>query len=317
MKIYPFALFIVVLFSCKQPTKTHSTASTLTQLSPAELHKTPFQSHLDGSKRHYYVYLPKGYRSNDSFQWPVMMFLHGNGERGDGNEQLDFVMTHGPLYEAWIQKRDLPFIMVVPQLPMFGMDQNTASYLSKRQEGSFPKRLDKGTPKRFAPFETNTTMEGNPSNDDFPYEGPGPILGWEKIEKDLLFLLDSVRQHYRTDPSKYYLTGLSYGGFGTWYMASKHPTLFAAISPVVGWGHPDLMDSIAAHQIPVWAFAGGRDGTIKPEYFYSGLNKLESLGHRNVRFTNHEDMNHDAWTRIYGGQDLYNWMLTHKKDSTQ
>jgi predicted peptidase len=92
-------------------------------------------------------------------------------------------------------------------------------------------------------------------------------------------------------------------------MASKHPQLFSAIIPVVGWGHPDLMKPIAQHRIPVWAFAGGRDQVVQLQFFYAGLNKLESLGHDNVRFTVHEDMSHDAWTRVYASTDIYEWML--------
>jgi hypothetical protein len=43
----------------------------------------------------------------------------GNGERGDGKADLDYVLTHGPLFEAWVQRRDLPFVMIAPQLPLF------------------------------------------------------------------------------------------------------------------------------------------------------------------------------------------------------
>jgi predicted peptidase len=92
-------------------------------------------------------------------------------------------------------------------------------------------------------------------------------------------------------------------------MASKHTERFAAIAPVVGWGHPSLMKPIAKHQLPVWQFAGGRDSAVNIKYFYAGLTQLEHLGHNNVRFTVHEDKAHDAWTRVYAGDDLYNWFL--------
>src|SRR5690606_41947331 len=102
----------------------------------------------------------------------------------------------------------------------------------------------------------------------------------------------------------------SYGGFGTWYMAGKHPERFAAICPVVGWGHPALMEPIAKAKLPVWVFAGGRDGAVLAKDFYEGVNTLESLGHHNVRFTIHEDMGHDVWKRVYSGDDVYNWLLS-------
>ena len=52
-----------------------------------------------------------------------MLFLHGDGERGDGKGELDYVLVHGPLFEAWCQRRDLPFIIISPQLPMFGQGE--------------------------------------------------------------------------------------------------------------------------------------------------------------------------------------------------
>jgi hypothetical protein len=60
----------------------------------------------------------------------------------------------------------------------------------------------------------------------------------------------------------------------------------------------------------VWCFAGGRDPVVRPPYFYPVLNELERAGATEVRFTNHEDMGHLAWVRIYEGADLYEWMLT-------
>ncbi len=137
--------------------------------------------------------------------------------------------------------------------------------------------------------------------------------GWERSEQDLLTMIDQVMDEYNGDSKRLYLTGLSYGGFGTWYMASKHPNLFAAINPVVGWGHPNLMPPIAEAKIPVWAFAGGRDYVVQTQYFFEGLNKLEELGHDDVRFTIHEEMNHDAWRRVYGGEDIYDWFLEFEK----
>jgi predicted peptidase len=57
----------------------------------------------------YLLYLPKDYEQKKS--WPVILFLHGSGERGDN---LDLVKTHGPpkLIEAGKQ---FPFIVVSPQ----------------------------------------------------------------------------------------------------------------------------------------------------------------------------------------------------------
>ncbi len=94
-----------------------------TEPSSEQLLRLSYQSQIDNEQREYFVYLPKGYHSHSGKKWPVMLFLHGNGERGNGKSELDYVVTHGPLYEAWIQKKDLPFIIISPQLHMFDMDK--------------------------------------------------------------------------------------------------------------------------------------------------------------------------------------------------
>lgn len=277
--------------------------------SEPELLRLKYRSDVDNSHRAFFVYLPKNYRSENKKQWPVMLFLHGNGERGNGNDELGHVLKHGPLYEAWIQKKDLPFIIIAPQLHMFDFDKQGIDYIDNRSNASIPKRLKQGTPQRPLPFATSGRLTGvsefNMSNQDTLFPN-----GWEQVENDLIAMLNRVQSEYRIDKSKTYLTGLSYGGVGTWYLASQHPQRFAAIAPVVGWGHPLLMPNIAKHKLPIWAFAGGRDSAVEVKYFYHGLNQLEKLGHK-VRFTVHEDMGHDAWVRVYQGQDIYDWLLQH------
>lgn len=279
--------------------------------SPPTLQRISYQSVADLSERQFLLYLPKGFEDEPDKKWPVMLFLHGNGERGNGTTELDFVLTHGPLYEVWIQKRELPFIILGPQLQMFGMDKQ-AKYLANRSLDQLPQAFEDSIPERAPKWKSEMQMNGDLSSDDYPIAGTGPPAGWEMVEKDLLSMLDLVEEEYRGDQDRIYLTGLSYGGFGTWYMASKYPEKFAAISPVVGWGHIDLMGPLAQHKIPIWCFAGGRDQAVVLKYFYPGLNELERLGHE-VRFTIEADMAHDAWKRVYEGRDLYDWFLTHHK----
>jgi pimeloyl-ACP methyl ester carboxylesterase len=265
------------------------------------------------AERDHYLYLPAGHATSTEQRWPVILFLHGNGERGDAKADLDYLLKNGPLYEAWIQKRDLPFIIIAPQLPMYGQDER-AAYLKNRRREEIPMRLDQGVPERPTEFATPQPMTGAVSEElpatTTPY---GPPMGWPELEADLLNMLDDALQNQRGDAARQYLTGLSYGGFGTWHLASKHPQRFAAIAPVVGYGHPDLMPSIAAAKIPIWCFAGGRDGAVPVKYFYPGLNRLEALGHTGFRFTVEEDMGHDVWARVYAGNDVYSWFLSHQK----
>ncbi len=280
------------------------------KLSEEQLLRIPYTSAFDQTEREYFLYLPKGYGDEPDKEWPVMLFLHGNGERGNGKDQLDFSLAHGPVFEAWVQRRDLPFIIIAPQLHMHGFD-TLKSWMANRDINTYPKRLAEGVPPRAPKFPSNMLIDGVLSTAEYPYESFGPIRGWETVEGDLVTMLDYVKANYTTDQSRVYLTGLSYGGFGTWYMASKYPERFAAIAPIVGWGHVDLMQPIVDNQIPVWCFAGGRDQVIEQKYFYPGINKLEELGHKDVRFTIEADMAHDVWTRVYAGEEIYNWLLNY------
>src|ERR1700685_3510780 len=59
----------------------------------------------------YLLYLPAGYDKQD--KWPLVLFLHGAGERGDN---LDRVKMHGPPKLVGKGKQ-FPFIIVSPQCP--------------------------------------------------------------------------------------------------------------------------------------------------------------------------------------------------------
>lgn len=60
-----------------------------------------------------HVSLPAGYDAEPDRDWPLLLFLHGAGERGDS---LEAVTIHGPVKERR-QGRDLPFVIVSPQVP--------------------------------------------------------------------------------------------------------------------------------------------------------------------------------------------------------
>ena len=59
----------------------------------------------------YLLYLPKDYAQQDS--WPLLLFLHGAGERGD---DLERVKVHGPP-KLIAAGKEFPFIVVSPQCP--------------------------------------------------------------------------------------------------------------------------------------------------------------------------------------------------------
>lgn len=61
----------------------------------------------------YLLHLPKGYNADAKARWPVLVFLHGSGERGDDIER---VKVHGPPKLAALDP-GFPFITISPLLP--------------------------------------------------------------------------------------------------------------------------------------------------------------------------------------------------------
>jgi predicted peptidase len=61
----------------------------------------------------YLLFLPEGCGREPEHRWPLILFLHGMGERGD---DLEDVKKHG-IPKIVEQRADFPFIVVSPQCP--------------------------------------------------------------------------------------------------------------------------------------------------------------------------------------------------------
>src|SRR6266403_2086316 len=61
----------------------------------------------------YLLFLPQGYEAKSEKRWPLILFLHGAGERGTN---IWKVATHGPPKNVQ-EHPDFPFIVVSPQCP--------------------------------------------------------------------------------------------------------------------------------------------------------------------------------------------------------
>jgi predicted peptidase len=82
----------------------HIEAQTQTKEKAAIIRKTTLN---------YLLWLPGDYKKEKSKTYPLLIFLHGSGERGDS---LDLVKMHGP--PSFIESRPgFPFITVSPQCP--------------------------------------------------------------------------------------------------------------------------------------------------------------------------------------------------------
>lgn len=203
----------------------------------------------------YLLFLPAGYDREPGRRWPLILFLHGAGERGD---DLDLVRRYGiPLVAD--RRPDFPFIAVSPQCP--------------------------------ADSTWMTELDG------------------------VTALLDDVVARHSVDTDRIYLTGLSMGGYGTWYLATLHPHRFAAIAPICGggdwfFGFPERV-RVLKH-LPVWAFHGADDPLVPLEESQRLVRVLEETG-GSVRLTVYPGVGHDSWTPTYDNPELYSWFLAQRR----
>lgn len=86
-----------------------SSALTPTMQTPQHFRKTITRT----AELDYLLFLPEGYKKSDAKKWPLMLFLHGAGERGTNVEK---VAVHGPP-KIVKTKKDFPFVLVSPQCP--------------------------------------------------------------------------------------------------------------------------------------------------------------------------------------------------------
>lgn len=129
--------------------------------------------------------------------YPLILFLHGAGERGDDNVAQLVHVTHR-FSDSSFQAAH-PSFVIAPQCPK-------ESYWPS---GTFAKSWG-----QFTPSDTlNTEM-------------------WL-----IMALLAEAQQKYPVDPNRIYIAGLSMGGFGTWDFLRRFPNYFAAGIPVCGGGY--------------------------------------------------------------------------------
>lgn len=88
----------------------------------------------------YLIHVPEAYGDDDAAEWPLVLFLHGAGERGD---DLDRVKAHGPPRFA-AEGRTLPYIAVAPQCPAGETwNTNTAALLALLDKVEREYRVDR------------------------------------------------------------------------------------------------------------------------------------------------------------------------------
>jgi predicted peptidase len=220
---------------------------------------------LNGTTYKYQVFVPENWTAKK--KWPIILFLHGAGERGDDG----LIQTEVGIGTAIRKERSrFPAIVVMPQC---------------RKE-----------------------------------------LWWTQAAMPdvAMATLDAATKEFRGNPQRTYLTGLSMGGYGTWYLAGKYPGRFAAIVPICGGV---LMPEQSRQQpaddrtpyleaakkigpnVPVWIFHGADDPVVPVTESRRMYEAIKALGGE-VHYTEYPGVAHKSWDKAYAEPQLMTWILS-------
>ena len=194
----------------------------------------------------YVVYVPRDY--SKAKKWPVILFLHGAGERGTDGLKQSQVGIGGAIRT---DPARFPAIVVMPQcLPEKRWADDMADYALKA--------------------------------------------------------LDQTLKKYSVDKTRLYLTGLSMGGYGSWWIGTRHPEMFAAIVPICGGG--DAKTVAILRDEPLWVFHGGDDPVVPVARAQEMVDALKAAG-SSVKLTIYPGVGHNSWDRAYGEKELTDWLF--------
>ena len=215
----------------------------------------------------YVVYVPRDWTPDRA--WPVILFLHGAGERG--NDGLHQTVVGLGSAVRWHPER-FPARIVFPQTPAdtrwIGEPLDAAMQALDRTTDEFHGDRDRTYLTGLSMGGYGTWHAAMVAPDRFAAIAPvcGGILKPETAE--------SVRQ-----------------------------------SPItIGTPDPYAATAQRVRHLPVWIFHGSADATIPVSESRRMTEELRKL-HADVHYTEYEGVGHDSWTRAYAEPELWRWLV--------
>ncbi len=227
---------------------------------------------LDGRSHAYRVFVPAaGHRRGEP---PVILFLHGSGERGDDGDKPTRVGL-GPYLRQ--HASDFPALVVFPQAA----------------EGT---EWSDGAPIALAALEAATReFGGDRARTYLTGISMGGYGTWELA---------------LAEPGRFAALVPVCGGMTPPYPG--RPTL--RVYAVAGAADPYAATAQRLSAIPTWIFHGARDDLVRPEQSRRMYAALQAAGAPDVRYTEFPDANHNSWDPAYATPALWAWLFAQRRN---
>ena len=222
----------------------------------------------------YRILLPLNFDANKKY--PLVLFLHGAGERGNDNEKQ---LTHGSkIFLADSNRTGYPAIVVFPQCA------------SKSFWSNIGYHVDTVTKKRVIEFKE----EGEPT----------------QAMKLLMGLYRDLGKNYLLDGNRLYAGGLSMGGMGTFELVRRIPNAFAAAFAICGGANTATANKI--NNTAWWIFHGLKDNVVDPQFSKDMAKALKKEG-AEVKLTLYSGDGHNSWDNAFKEPEFFSWMFSQHK----
>jgi predicted peptidase len=228
---------------------------------------------MSGNTLPYRIIYPDNY--DKAKKYPLVMFLHGSGERGNDNESQ---LVHGSrLFLNEANRKAFPAIVVFPQCP---------------------------TSSSWVKINVDRSVEPAKLVLDYKTEPEWPLIAANELVK-------KIANEEAVDRSRIYISGLSLGGFGTFESVFRYPDLYAAALPICGGGDTNSYDKRVS-KTAFWLFHGDADQAVNVALSREMAAKLKSLKVEN-RYTEYPGVQHNSWNNAFAEADYLKWMFAHKR----
>ncbi|WP_237390628.1 carboxylesterase family protein [Fulvivirga sediminis] len=229
--------------------------------------------HTDSDTLLYRILWPEDFDENE--EYPLVLFLHGAGERGSDNKRQ---LTHGS--KLFLEhKNDFPAIVIFPQCPK-------------------------------SDYWSNVTIKTKKGKRTFHFDDKGDQPA-NKSLKMVMHLVDSISDLSYVDNSRIYAAGLSMGGMGTFEIVSRKPDTFAAAVAICGGDNPASAKNYAG-KVPFWIFHGEKDDVV-PCKNSKRMAKAISKQGGDVKLTLYPEANHNSWDSAFAEPKLLPWLFSKRK----
>jgi predicted peptidase len=227
----------------------------------------------DGEMLNYRLLPPKTVTKDQKY--PLVVFLHGAGERGSDNEKQ---LVHGSsLFLKEDFRNQFPAYVIFPQCPAEG-------YWSS----------------------VDINRSSTPLKLTFDYSKP-----MTQSLRLVMELIKEMKASSSVDPNRIYIIGLSMGGMGTFEIVHRFPKVFAAALPICG-GADAKRYSKKTSRVPFWVFHGETDNVVDVALSREMVQKLTSLK-ATVKYSEYPGVGHNSWDNAFAEPTLLSWMFSQHK----